>query len=103
MRSISENLRTNLTTKDMLSLATGYYNPKKKVKAISVNETSLWYQGISFQVMPRLEQQHVTNQLRQSLSLKKAVTGPVLAGNATKFTIPDAVKQVLYANDSSSN
>ncbi|WP_243676938.1 hypothetical protein [Secundilactobacillus collinoides] len=53
--------------------------------------------------MPRLEQQHVTNQLRQSLSLKKAVTGPVLAGNATKFTIPDAVKQVLYANDSSSN
>lgn len=103
MHSISENLRTNLTTRDMLSLATGYYNPKKNVKAISVNETSLWYEGISFQVMPRVEQQRVTNQLRRSLSLKSATTGPVLAGNAAKFTIPDAVKQVLYAKQTATN
>ncbi|ANZ62910.1 transcriptional regulator [Secundilactobacillus paracollinoides] len=103
MSSISKNLRTNLTTKDMLSLATEYYNPKKKVKAISVNETSLWYEGISFQVMPRLEQQRVTNELRSDLSLTHATTGPVLAGNPDKFTIPQAVSQVLYANTSSNS
>ena len=95
MHSISANVRTNLTFKEMLSIAGAYYQAKNNVVTKSATEQTVMHNGVSYQVLSRSEKQKTTNQLRQSLNLKAAKTGPIVAGNAKKARIPFDIEMAL--------
>lgn len=95
MHSISANVRTNFTFKEMLSIAGAYYQAKNNVVTKSATEQTVMHNGVSYQVLSRSEKQKTTNQLRQSLDLKAAKTGPIVAGNAKKAHIPFDIEMAL--------
>lgn len=95
MHSISSNVRTNLTFKEMISIAGAYYQAKNNVVTKSAAENTVMHGGLSYQVFPRSEKQKTTNQLRSSLDLKHAKTGPIVAGSKAKAHIPFDLEMAL--------
>lgn len=103
MKSISSNVRTNISTKVMLSIATEYFSARKHVKATSIAESNFDYNGVDYEVLSNHEKQKVTNNLRSELELKHAKTGPILAGDSKKIVVPDELEELLYTSASPTN
>ncbi|KRM12681.1 LCP family protein [Paucilactobacillus suebicus] len=95
MKSISSNVRTNLTFKQMMSIAASYYQAKNNVSTKSATENTVMHNGVSYQVFSKSEKQKATNQLRSDLELSHAKTGPILAGDKSKVTVPYDIEEVL--------
>lgn len=95
MNSISSNVRTNLSFKEMLSIAAVYYQAKNHIITKSAQEETVMHDGVSYQVFSKTKKQQATDALRHSLALKPAATGPLLAGQYSKVDVPFTIDMAL--------
>ncbi|MCV3296925.1 MAG: LCP family protein [Oenococcus sp.] len=95
VNSLASNVKTNLVLNDFLLIAKNYANAKKHVQSYSIQGTSDWEDGVSFQVVSKTSQQVGTDKIRRALNIKPAVTGPALMGNSDSLIIPSNVAAIL--------
>ena len=72
LKSISHNSKTDLTFDDMLQLARHYRKATKNIRQDHAQGEGENSDGQAFEVVPRDEQQRISNLLRKSLGLEMA-------------------------------
>lgn len=72
LKSISENSKTDLTFNDMMQLAQHYRKATKNISQDHAQGKGDSEEGQAFEVVPRDEQQRISNVLRKSLGLETA-------------------------------
>lgn len=79
--SIADNLRTNLSFNDIMTVIAKYRNAKDTINSENVQGIEYRYRGQSFQVVSPDEQQKATNLIRKSLDLEEDDTGKRFASD----------------------
>lgn len=71
LASVSENMKTNLTFNDMVTIFQNYRTAGKTIKSDHIQGVNATVKGSSYQIAPTSELQRVSNKIRGELGLQK--------------------------------
>jgi LCP family protein required for cell wall assembly len=80
LNTMSDNVKTDLTFNDMLTIASKYVAAGGKIVSDHAQGTSIMIGGVSYEFVEQDERQRVTDKLRKSLGLDAATTGSEFGG-----------------------
>lgn len=94
MNSVSDNLKTDLTFDDLLTIGRYYSDARKNLVSDHLQGQGVMFDGVSYEVVPQSEKQRVTDKLRESLALPKATTGKTFGGDVNLDQVDPAFTAV---------
>lgn len=102
--TMSDNIQTNLSFDDLLTMASSYKVAADHIKSDHMQGYGYNYNGTAFEVMPTSEKQRVTNKLRSTLGIPAAKTGARFASPVTNGVyISDNEAQLTADTDAARN
>jgi LCP family protein required for cell wall assembly len=87
MTTISDNVKTDLTFNDMLTIVSKYTSAGGKIVSDNAQGSSVAIDGASYEFVSPTEQQRVTDKLRKALGLEAADTGSSFGGEVSSSLI----------------
>lgn len=109
LKSISDNIKTNLTFDDMLTLVSNYRNAAKNIETDSLVGNTYEYPDaegnrVAYELIEDDERQRITNEIRSALGLSKEETGNRFGGTITNgIQIPNPNPNIKEDSSSSSS
>lgn len=111
LKSIQDNLKTNLSYDDLMLIETYYKNTGKNIKSYVLQGEDATLGGLSYQVIPASEKEKASNRIRKQLGLKDSTydfekDSPFYSsssnGTGTSYGTTDSYGYG-YGNDTTSN
>lgn len=89
LKSISGNMKTDLTFNDMLTIASKYSDASHHLKSQHLQGTSTMVNGVDYEVASNTELKKVSNSIRKALGIKDSTKFATDADNSSTTTSSD--------------